>query len=301
MKKILLVIAIIFIPLSLWATLKTTALYHFENNPNDSSGNGYNLINTGCTYVTSPAYAGTYAAYGTDNHSNMTFPDDLMTHLKGLSYWKWTWYIYCPTITNEQDMFFWGSIGMINYQGSSGCGDDGTATYFNTDANCYNWAALHNAYHKLVFEYTGTVTKFYIDDVFQNNISASSDNPLNISGGTYGLAFFSGLSSFYSHIYIDEMMWEEVNNDTPTVTQTITETRTPTATITNTITQTITPTPTITQTITETITLTNTPTKTITQTITPTPTITSTFTSIPTASADSDEDNNIFIFNDNTS
>ncbi len=86
----------------------TVALYKFENNANDSSGNGHTLTSTSpaVPFVTSPAYEGTYATGTFTTSAYYTLPASLVNALKNKSTYIIECYVYWLSLDAAQQMIF---------------------------------------------------------------------------------------------------------------------------------------------------------------------------------------------------
>ncbi len=289
----------------------TIAAYEFENNGNDSSGNGYNLIpvNGGGSYQTSPVKYGSYSYYNSlTNNSYDLFPAALETRLAALSSFAIEFWVYIPVqtpcvhslipvvrgtaegqpnvimlqINNSSNWNDWGGA-LINFKIGA------TEIFITMSYPSVGW-------HHFSIDWTGTVYNLYMDSTIAGYINSTANVFASGSGNTFGLSSYFGntegdygipAGSGLDRLIISDIArggHETLPSGCYGPTNTATYTRTPTYTNTTSPISTYTQTAAFTMSPTNINTNTDTATSTITEAFTETPTYTTTPTYTNTAS-----------------
>ena len=184
------------------------AAYEFENNGNDSSGNGYNLlaVNAGGSYQAGNSKYGQYSYYNNNASNNYDrFPAALETRLASLSSFTIEFWVYVPDRTpgvhsiipvtrggagglannllfqvkNSSDWSPWGAA-WCNFQ-------VGTTGIFLSSP-----AYPQTGWHHFSISWTGSSYNLYMDGSNIGNISSSINIFTIDSGATFGLASYFG-------------------------------------------------------------------------------------------------------------
>ncbi len=278
----------------------TIALYKFDGNRTDATGNYADAVQTGTLgYVSSPSPpSGSSQWLSSTTTSNYPqAPSGLNTAMQSLTDWAIVMDIYYDGGSGNQSVYTQGPAGTFLF----GFQDPGNTYMYTGGAPVMSSAGIvTTGAHQLVYSCAGGGTRYtWVDQILRANDSSPCTMPASIAsqfiagylGGVAGLSHtYSGNYRFMTTTVSSSFQFPIVDTvDTPTVTPTFSDTRTitPTFSDTQTITPTDTPTvtvtatPTHTRTVTITITATRTPSPTSTITRTPSPTVTATATNTP--------------------
>lgn len=276
MKKVVLSLLLLLLSLSkLQASACVAAdiaIWNFENNLNDGSGNGYTLTASGSVPFATTNCAGSFSA-GPFTSGGLSAPAGFNTAFQNQSIYSISFYFYARSFT-DHDAFFSAQNIDETQQVQSYVDFNGRlwVQYVNSGAPITlfssNGAISFNTCYKVDFNVTPSGSTLSLNSVQVNSNVTVFNSPTTIT--SFDIGRHAGLSDFDG--YIDRFIVHLDCPPTPTPTTTPTLTRSPTPTITKTSTRTSTPTPTFTQTKTYSPTIT--PTPTITRTVTPTIVIT---------------------------
>lgn len=294
-------VALLALAVPIWSancgSIAPVANYQFQNNGLDSSGNGYNLTQSGTVpFSNSIFWQGSYSAgpMSTSNYFILPAGAQIQGTATPFSIFfavrnsdsasvHWIYSLSDSTNTNYVNLFFGGGSTLYFNQGTGGQVES-------------SWPSTDNAWHTGLVTYDGVTTTLYIDgSSVASNISFININ-FTVTGATVGvltngaggvsypLTMQLGSLQVFNCALTSAQAAALAASPTPTPSDTLTATPTATEsrTASPTITRTFTNSPTATDTRTTTKTFTITPTFSESPTPTDTPTFTATRTATPT-------------------
>jgi len=192
------------------------AVYSFENNANDLTGNGHNGIVIGNPFTTAKSKLGSYSITNPSGSNYIDLPSSLIDTLKTLPNFSVIVWVYCPSgLANEHFIYARKQDSGQGFCFALHLPSHSLASKWNFQLNSswsnyyisYNSSTDDNVWRRYNIEWSGTQYKVYQDGTLKTT-KTDSNNTFNYGNNTEKIRFLKSNIGFgNSNLYIDKVIF----------------------------------------------------------------------------------------------